>query len=131
MKRPLRVGLVIGILYGRYSQISARSPAPSDFLSSLTIRVYNLAHVPRRTLDRASEMAGQIFAEMGLTVNWISSTSKCPEAYMSDMSGGTPGSRPTPDTRRYLVVRLVRGVPAWLDGRVTGYALPFARQGAH
>jgi hypothetical protein len=35
------------------------------------------------------------------------------------------------DSREYLAVRLVRGVPTEIYAGATGYALPFARQGAH
>ncbi|MGA8596749.1 MAG: hypothetical protein WB676_18725 [Bryobacteraceae bacterium] len=132
MNGQLRVGLMLGMLSSGSPQIFGQRPAASDSQPSLTIRLYNLAHVPGRTLDRASEVAGQILAEAGLTITWNSGESDCAEAHMSDMSVATAGSRPVPDSRGYVVVRLVRGgVPAGLGRGATGYALPFARQGTH
>ena len=50
------------------------------------------------------------------------------EGWITDVSAAR---RPTADTREYLVVRIVKGIPPHFYPRATGYALPFAGQGVH
>jgi hypothetical protein len=112
VKRRLTAGLAFGLLCSG---------------QSLTIRLYDLAKVPVGTVDRATAMAGQLLAGAGVTVIWQKGASDSLEGAITDMSAVSP----TPDGREYLVVRLVRGMPAGAYAGATGYALPFAREGAH
>jgi hypothetical protein len=116
MKRCLTLGLAFGLLCSG---------------QSLTIRLYNLTNTPPAMLDRASAVAGQLLAGAGVTSIWKTGCPDALKAHLTDQSGVTPCSRPVPDTREYLVVALVRGMPAEVYPAATGYALPFARQGAH
>lgn len=94
---------------------------------SSTIRLYDLANVPVGTVDRASAVATHLLADAGVIVTWQKGARDSLEGAITDMSAVSPA----PDSREYLVVRLVRGVPARIYTGATGYALPFARQGAH
>jgi len=80
-------------------------------------------------VKRASTVAGELLAETGVTVIWEKGSPDFPEAQITDMSAGW--SRTARDTREYLVVRIVKGIPAPVYPSATGYSLPFARAGAH
>ena len=95
---------------------------------NLTIRLYNLAKAPAETIDRASWMAGQMLAHAGVATIWEDGARDSQEGWLADVSAA---GRPTADTREYLVVRIVTGIPPHFCPRATGYALPFARQGVH
>jgi hypothetical protein len=68
-------------------------------------------------------------ARAGVVVRWEKGSSISLEAHITDMSDYS--SAAAQDSREYLAVRLVSGVPAGGYAGATGYALPFARQGAH
>ena len=95
---------------------------------NLTIRLYNLAKAPAETIDRASWMAGQMLAHAGVATIWEDGARDSQEGWLADVSAA---GRPTADTREYLVLRIVTGIPPHVYPRATGYALPFARQGVH
>jgi hypothetical protein len=114
MKRSLLVGLALGMLSGG---------------QTLTVRLYDLANVPAGMLERASAVATQELAQAGVMVTWEKGDSTSLEARITDMSD--PRSGPARGGREYLAVRLVHGIPAGVYAGATGYALPFARQGAH
>ncbi len=123
MKRCLTLGLAFGLLCGG---------------QSVTIRLYNLARVPKGTLERASTVAEQLLAGAGVMVIREQGCPDSLEGKLTDMSGVSSWSRLgpdareyLPDAREYLVVRLVSGIPSQVYAGATGYALPFARQGAH
>ena len=80
-------------------------------------------------MERASTVAGELLAGTGVTVIWEKGSPDFPEAQITDMSAGW--SRTARDTREYLVVRIVRGIPAQVYPSATGYSLPFARAGAN
>jgi hypothetical protein len=114
MKRIATLGLTLGLLCSG---------------QNLTVRLYNLANVPAGTLARASALATQELARAGVVVRWEKGSSISLEAHITDMSDYS--SAAAQDSREYLAVRLVSGVPAGGYAGATGYALPFARQGAH
>jgi len=95
---------------------------------NLTIRIYNLANAPAETIDRASAVAGLVLGHAGVATIWEYGAPDSQEGRITDVSAA---GRPTADTREYLVVRIVTGIPPHVYPRATGYALPFARQGAH
>jgi len=113
MKSIMTVGLACGLLCEG---------------QNLTIRLYNLAKAPAETIDRASAVAGQVLAHAGVSTIWQDGVPDSQEGWITDVSAA---GRPTADTREYLVVRIVTGIPPHFCPRATGYALPFARQGVH
>jgi hypothetical protein len=117
MKRSLLVGLALGMLSGG---------------QTLTVRLYNLANLPTTTVERASILVEELFAGAGINVTCQKGFPGSLEGRLTDMSAVTPGIRRESDSRDYLIVRFLSGVPADPSSRTElGYALPFARQGAH
>jgi len=112
MKRSLLLGLALGVLSSG---------------QNLTIRLYNLANAPARTIGQASAIAGEMLAQAGVAVTWEAGPQDSLEGRLTDMSTG-----PTiTDTRDYLVASVVKGTPAAFAPGALGYSLPMARQGAH
>ena len=94
---------------------------------NLTIRLYNLANAPARTIDQASAVAGQMLAQAGVAVTWEVGSLDSVEGRLTDMSS----SATMTDTRDYLVASVVKGTPATFAPGALGYSLPLAGQGAH
>ncbi|HEY6991101.1 MAG TPA: hypothetical protein VH369_22080 [Bryobacteraceae bacterium] len=94
---------------------------------NLTIRLYNLANVPAKTMDQASAVAGQMLAQAGVAVTWEAGSPDNLEGRLTDMST----SPTTTDTRNYLVASVVKDTPATFAPGALGYSLPLASQGAH
>lgn len=112
MKCSLLLGLALGVLSSG---------------QNLTIRLYNFANVPAKTIDQASAIAGQMLAQAGVAVIWEAGRQDSLEGRLTDMSTGPT----TSDTRDYLVASVVKGTPATFAPGALGYSLPMARQGAH
>ncbi len=112
MKPSFLLGLALGVLSSG---------------QNLTIRLYNLANAPAKTIDQASAVASQILAQAGVAVTWEAGPPDSLEGRLTDMS-----SRPTTmDLREYLVASIVKGTPATFAPGALGYSLPLACQGAH
>ena len=75
---------------------------------NLTIRIYNLANAPAETIDRASAVAGLVLGHAGVATIWEYGAPDSQEGRITDVSAA---GRPTADTREYLVVRIVTGIP--------------------
>jgi hypothetical protein len=96
---------------------------------SLTIRLYNLANVPGETLERASDVAGELLAGAAVKAIWEKGP---PDSLEGRLTVMIPSSIPSaPDDRGYVVVRIEEGMPGRVSGADLGYALPFAREGVH
>jgi len=94
----------------------------------LSIRVYDLANAPDAVLRSAMNEASRLFRPAGVRILWDQPLAEPPEDRGTDQSAAA-SSRP--DNRRYLVVRLIRQTPATAFPGALGFALPFARTGAH
>jgi len=114
-------------------QVFATKPAISTVPAEcLNIHLYNLAAVPSRTLDRATQDATRVLATAGVeTVCW--------HVLDDAREAHTLHTSPTPtwrknrqaDSRDYLVAVIESGVPAdYLPGAL-GYALPDAEIGVN
>lgn len=95
----------------------------------LTIRLYNLANVPEKTLHPALSMAGRLLEQTGIVTNWQPGCADSSEGRMTDVSSSW--SRPAPDSRGYVVARFENASLPTVYAGMTGYALPFAREGIH
>jgi hypothetical protein len=93
---------------------------------TLRIRLYDLAHTPAGTVEHASQTAGRLLAEAGVKVTWEKGAANSAEGRLAVWSSGV-----TPDTRGYLVARVLVGPPGDFSEAELGYALPFAPEGAH
>jgi hypothetical protein len=114
MRQLLTLGLAFGLLCGG---------------QSLTIRLYNSAGVPKRTLNRAAAVTGRLFAGAGVTTIWQPGAPNSLEGRLTVMLASPIQS--APDDRGYVAVRIEKGMPPDPQGTGLGYALPHARQGAH
>src|SRR5260370_34957436 len=112
MKRLWIVGLFVGILWSGRAELAAQSQASADSHPKLTIRYYNRANVPPRTLERALTVAGQIFANAGVMGAWQYGSPDSDEGKMNAMTGGPPGIKPITCARDYALARLAKGMPA-------------------
>ena len=130
MTTQIGVLLACGLFFGHTQAFCQTLPTP-DISPTLTIRLYQRTNVPERILRPASEAVGKIFREVGVTVHWVIGEPDALEAVTVDRTGITAGSRPAPDRREYLAVRLVAGTPENVLPGTIGYALPFAEQGVH
>ena len=123
----LRVAL--GVLAICDLQAASQNSANGHLI--LRVHLYNLANVPRQTLDRAMEETANILAVAGVQVLWQPGEADSAEGRTVDMTPrpvATDGSR---DGRAFVVVRVVRGFPAGAVPRALGFALPFAQNGVH
>ena len=111
MKRRLTLGLLFAVLCDG---------------ETLRIRLYDLVHTPAGTLDHLTDTAGRVLAEAGVNVIWEKGATTSDEGHLTVWTLGH-----TPDTRRYLVARLLIGPPGDFSEAELGYALPFVSEGAH
>jgi hypothetical protein len=96
---------------------------------NLTIRLYNLANAPVKSINQASAIASQMLAQAGVDVTWEAGPPDSPEGRLTDMSAcGTVNAT---DTREYLVMSVVKGVSAAVYPGALGYALPCAQKCPH
>jgi hypothetical protein len=104
---------------------AGRGIAPAQILS---IHLYDQARVPGPVLHAATDETNWLFRRAQIRISW-----ECPSVESAE-DQGTDMTSPAfqkPDTRRYIVVRLLRRMPASVYPGALGYALPFARTGAH
>jgi hypothetical protein len=107
---------------------SAEGSMVAGGVYTLHVHVYNLAKVPSQTLERALGETARILASAGIETRWEPGNPDSPEAHMADFS---ISAQHKPDTRNFLVVRVVRGFPANIRPSALGYSLPAAQRGAH
>ncbi|HEX4769364.1 MAG TPA: hypothetical protein VH351_00935 [Bryobacteraceae bacterium] len=113
------------LMAGSGSGKTGMEPAPAQTLS---IHLYDRAQAPAPTLDSATGQANYLFRAVGIRIKWECPSPELPEDRGTDM---TSAAFQQPDARPYVVVRLIRRTPATVFPGALGYALPFARTGAH
>lgn len=101
----------------------------SDF--TLQVRVYDLARVDARTLQRALEVAERILAGAGVQVAWQPQPPDAAEAHATEMAALPQSLVGGTNHRGYIAVRIVRGFPDTSLPGALGFALPAARHGVH
>jgi hypothetical protein len=98
---------------------------------ALSIHLYNQAQAPTGVLHSATAEAARLFRPAGIRITWEEPSVEAPEDQGIDMSDTrSAASAKSPNQRPYLVVRLMRGMPARVFPHTLGFALPFARTGA-
>jgi hypothetical protein len=95
---------------------------------TLSIRLYDQAHVPIAVLRSAITEANRLFRAAGVRVIWEQPSAEPAEDQGTDMTGAAFRQ---PDDRGYIAVRLMRRTPATAFPGALGLALPFAHIGAH
>lgn len=92
----------------------------------VTVRVYNLAHVDRRTLSEAQAHAATILAQAGVDADWLEGLPSDPDAHRTDSTGHQ--SCATSHAPAELKLRIIAAAPAGLPSAL-GFALPCAQSG--
>jgi hypothetical protein len=114
----------VALLAGSLPAKTGRTVPPEQTLS---VHLDNRAQVPAGVLHAATDEATQLFLAAGILITWEQPLAQAPEDRGADMSAA-PGLC---DERLYLVVRLIRRTPDSILPGALGFALPFARTGAH
>jgi hypothetical protein len=114
-------------------QSAAQSPASSSETTTLHVRIYNLAKVPSRTLERALGETSHILAAAGIETVWNLSEANSSEGegQTTDFTAISIPAQQSRDARDFLVVRFIRGFPHNSRPNALGYSLPAAHTGAH
>jgi hypothetical protein len=128
MNSSLRIALATNTLALVAGCIFAKTRSEIVPADTLSIRVYNSAQAPAGVLHSAIEGSAWLFRADGIQTLWEQPATESPEDEGTDM---TSAAFHQPDPRRYIVVRLVRHMPASVLPDSLGYALPFAHTGAH
>jgi hypothetical protein len=95
---------------------------------TLPVHLYNHAHAPAAVVHSATEEASWLFRAARIRISWEYPSTESSEDQGTDM---TSAAFQQPDKRRYIVVQFIKGLPASVYPGALGYALPFARKGAH
>jgi hypothetical protein len=127
--RSLTILLVLGGIAAGQTTCETSGQTLSE--ATLRLRAYNVAGVSRKTLNRALEITGSIFARANVQACWEQGDTDAAEAHYMDMTGTAAGQRLQADDRNYLAVKIMRGAPANAFPGALGFALPFARRGPH
>lgn len=96
----------------------------------LRVRLYNLAGVSARSVNRAVEEAHKILAAAGVETVWEQGDGNSPEANYADQRAGSIWRR-SGDSRGYLALQIAGKAPNWLYPGALGFALPFGKNGIH
>ena len=95
---------------------------------TLSIHLYDEAHVPKALLRLATADVNRLFRPVGVRIIWEQPLSERAVDEGTDM---TVQAFQKPEHRGYLVVRLMRRTPVTVFPTALGYSLPFAHTGAH
>lgn len=132
MHRFLRLGLASGFLAAfSWQGLTQQRPLKAISEQALTIRLYDRADVPSRTLDRAMQDASRILATAGVDAVWQRGAAGAREAHTIDLSRPAAWKSAANGGRGYIVLGILRGVPAGYYPRALGYALPDAQIGVN
>ena len=84
--------------------------------------------MPAASLHAATMETDRLFQAAGIRISWEHLSTESPEDMGTDM---TAEAFRQPNDRTYLVIRLMRRIPATVLPGALGYSLPFAHRGAH
>jgi hypothetical protein len=129
--RSLELLLALGVAAVASGQTPCPPSSENGSDASLHVRLYDVAHVPRATLDRSIELTELIFAKAMVRVCWERGQADAAEALITDMSGVSPGMYSRADDRNHIVAKITRREPRNAFPGALGFALPFAHAGPH
>jgi Zn-dependent protease with chaperone function len=121
------IASTLALITGSASGQTRRNLGPEPTLS---VHLYDQAQVPTGVLHAATVEVTRLFRAAGIQTTWEQPVAEAPEDRGIDMSDRRSAPSRPPDERPYVVVRLVRGMPASALPGALGFALPFARTGA-
>jgi hypothetical protein len=128
MNSSLRLALIVNTFALMCVSVSGKTGTGITLAQPLSIRLYDQAQTPARVLQSATDQASWLFRATRIRISW-----ECPSTESSE-DQGTNMTSPRfqqPDTRGYIVVRLMGSTPGSFAPGTLGYALPFAHTGAH
>jgi len=119
--------LAVGFVSMGCGQVCGEQPARVPLLR---IRLYNLAGISARSVNRATGEAHKILAASGVETVWEQGDVNSPEANYTDQTAGIVWQR-SRDHRECLTVRILGRVPNQYYPGALGFALPFGKDGIH
>ena len=128
MNTSIRLALIVDTFALMCVSVSGKTGTGITPVQPLSIRLYDQAHTPARVLQSATDQANWLFRVARIRISWECPSTESPE------DQGTNVTSPRfqqPDTRGYIVVRLLGSIPGSVAPGALGYALPFADTGAH
>lgn len=128
MNRSLEIAWWAGTLALLASSASGKTGRGVAEEQTLLIRVYGQAEVPAIAFHSATMETARLFRPAGIRIRWEHVSRESPQDKGTDM---TAAAFRQPNDRPYLVIRLMRRIPANLLPGALGYSLPFAHRGAH
>jgi hypothetical protein len=128
MKSSVRLMLIVNTFAVMAGSVSGKTGTKILPAQILPIHLYDPAQAPAGVLRSATGETSRLFRAARVRISWECASTEPPDDQGTDMTG--PAFR-QPDTRRYVVVRLMRGAPANVFPGALGYSLPFAHTGAH
>jgi hypothetical protein len=127
MSTFLRLAFLLNAIALMAGSSSRKTGTGIASVQTLPIHLYDRAQAPARVVHLAVSEVGRLFWAARIQISWKFLSTESPEDQGTDM---TSAGFQRPDTRPYLVVRLLRGAPPNIFPGALGYALPFARTGA-
>jgi len=124
----LRLASIVNTFALMAGSVSGKSAPAIGPAQTLSIRLSNEAQASPRVIHPATDQADWLFRAARIRISWECRLPESPEDQGTDMSSS---AFQQPDTRRYILVRLMGRTPASLLPGALGYALPFAHTGAH
>jgi hypothetical protein len=128
MNSSLRLALIVNTFALMAGSVSGKTGTGIGPAQTLSIRLYDEAQASPRVLHSATDEANWLFRAARIRISWECPSPESPEDQGTDMSSS---AFQQPDTRRYIVLRLMGRTPASILPGALGYALPFAHTGAH
>src|SRR5438270_10543401 len=123
MNSSLRIASLTSTFALMAGSLSGKTPAAIAPAQTLSIRLYDQAHVPNTVLRLATAEADRLFRAARFRITWNRPSAESAEDQGTDM---TSAAFAQPDRRSYPVVRPMRRTPATVFPGALGYALPFA-----
>jgi hypothetical protein len=118
-------GLIAGVLIAFVPGTQSRAQTESH---DLIVHVYNQAHIPTPSLDRALQRAASVLATADVKPAWVPGSPDAAEAHSLDLSKHE-GQRPS--GRQFLVLVLAKQVPPGHARGALGIAFPQSEAGVN
>jgi hypothetical protein len=101
---------------------------PNQFEGTVTIAIYDFAHVGSKTLTKAEGLVTSVFTTADIDIRWMAGSLSSPQALVSDFSATGKGcSKPLHSTTVHA--RILSHAPDGFAQRALGYSLPCAERG--
>ena len=128
MLRPAVTACVGVILAARFAS-SALPAAPDRQTPGVTVSIFNVAHVPPRTLAHAEQVASGIFQAAGIDTEWTAALVANPVDLLTDFSVAPASGCDQPLGSDTVRVQILTAAPPGFSIQALGYSLPCAGRG--